>query len=180
MASQGSNPTPATPPPNDSVPPASTPPAPPSPNSGVWSDPDEPNPHFLIQWTFQEAKPQAPGAQGAPPASGTPKYEATVRFYQSIFDATATAATPSIPFSVSDPTLGPDPILQGTILLVPDAPTLQVKNLQFSGYQGGMVNLYPPDTAAGGTTAAPDANTTTVPAANTTGTPAGGTGSTSN
>jgi hypothetical protein len=157
-SNSGSTAAPAAQPPASSPAPADTPPSsptsgsstpaatsPPAPQtfSGTWFQ--EADPQILVHWTIS---PTPPSLSSAPsePSSSSPSYQAQVRIYQQIFD-TALPSPPFrglvVPFSVSDPTVGPTPYLQGSLVLTQNPPALEVVNLKFPGFQTQSLTLFP-------------------------------------
>ncbi len=126
--------------------------------SGIWWQ--EEDPQFLIQWTLSPASPPpssptAPqfAAAPAPPVQpASPAYQAHVAIFQEVFDVTfPNPFQPGpVPFSLSDPTVGPNPYLQGSLVLTQGTvPTLQVMNLQFPGFRAMTVPLFPSPSSPG-------------------------------
>ena len=156
MSTQNSNPgspaEPADQPPATSPPQGSTPavPSPPAPQtfSGTWFQQDDPQ--ILIQWSLQPA--QAPGSSSTPDPSSGSTYTAQVRIYQLIFDTVFPSPRqtgPVVPFSVTDPAVGTTPYLQGSFMLLPAVPSLEVMNLRFPGFQPQNITLFSPPTDPG-------------------------------
>lgn len=164
MSTQNSNPgspepatqPPAAPPPQGSTPAVTTPPAPQT-FSGTWFQQDDPQ--ILIQWSLQPA--QAPGSSSTPDPSSGSTYTAQVRIYQLIFDTVFPSPRqtgPVVPFSVTDPAVGTTPYLQGSFMLLPAVPSLEVMNLRFPGFQPQNITLFSPP-------AGPSSSGSTPPAA---------------
>jgi hypothetical protein len=116
----------------------------------------EEDPQILIQWSLQPA----PGSSSS--GSDDPMYAAQVRIYQLIFDTTLPGSPQrgsAVPFSVTDPSVGTAPFLQGSFVLSQTPPTLEVVNLRFPGFQAQNVTLYSP------TPSGPSPASTSQPAA---------------
>jgi hypothetical protein len=94
-----------------------------------------------LQWTVSPA----PASGSAGPSVDSPSYIAEVRIYQQIFDTqfpNPPFQGPVVPFSVSNPALGPAPYLQGSFVLT-QTPSLEVVNLRFPGFQTSNHILFP-------------------------------------
>lgn len=139
-----------------STPTATNPPVPQT-FSGTWFQQEDPQ--TLIQWTLKPAQDPSPSSP-PDPGSGSPSYTAQVRIYQLIFD-TAFPNPPLrgfvVPFSVTDPSVGTAPYLQGSFMLSQTTPpSLQVLNLRFPGFPSQNLTLYPDSSTDPGSSGAPE------------------------
>jgi hypothetical protein len=131
--------------------------------SGTWLQAEDPQ--ILFSWNLEQEKDQVPPSASSDPGSGTPSYKARVRIYQQIFDTEFPAPPrrgPVVPFSVTDPSVGTAPYLQGSFVLWQNPLSLEVVNLRFPGFQSQTLTLYPdpstgpgPGTEGGDTAASP-------------------------